>query len=176
MDTVFFDASVLFKAAVTRFLLGAAQAAEYRAVWSERVVNEARDNLTAASRLAALAALDQNLRLIRDPVVGAGSRRTESSLSFTHPGDRHVLAAAIDSRATILITDNLRHFDTGEAARHGISVVGPDRFATQLAERNPYALVRYVERTPPSRMSAYIERLSRELPNAMALVAPLLDS
>ena len=42
MDTVFFDASVLFKAAVTRFLFGAAQAGDYRAVWSEAVVEEAR--------------------------------------------------------------------------------------------------------------------------------------
>lgn len=42
METVFFDASVLFKAAVTRFVLGAALGGEYRPVWSEAVVDEAR--------------------------------------------------------------------------------------------------------------------------------------
>lgn len=68
MDTVFFDASVLFKAAVTRFVLGAALSGEYRPAWSEAVIDEARRNLLAAGRLSALAALEQNLIWIRDPI------------------------------------------------------------------------------------------------------------
>jgi hypothetical protein len=61
MDLVFFDASVLFKAAVTRFLLGGAQSGEYRAIWSDGVVVEARMSLTTANRRNAAAALEQNL-------------------------------------------------------------------------------------------------------------------
>ena len=48
---VFFDASVLFKAAVTQSLLGAAQSGEFRAIWSELVVSEARRNLLAAASI-----------------------------------------------------------------------------------------------------------------------------
>ena len=40
MDTVFFDASVLFKAAVTGIVLGAALSGEYRPAWSEAVIDE----------------------------------------------------------------------------------------------------------------------------------------
>lgn len=68
MDLVFFDASVLFKAAVTRFLLGAERVGEFRVAWSDAVVEEARSNLIDAGRTGALAALEQNLAWPREVV------------------------------------------------------------------------------------------------------------
>ena len=104
MDVVFFDASVLFKAAVCRFLLGAAQADEIRAIWSEQVVQEARHALDRAGRTGARAALEENLQLVRDPLVPPDDD-VERSLTHTHVDDRHVLAAAHSGGATILVTD-----------------------------------------------------------------------
>lgn len=98
MDTVFFDASVLFKSAVTRFLLGAAQAGDYRAVWSQAVVDEARRSLLEKDRPGALAAFEQNLNLVRDPLVPPASVELEATLTRTHAKDRHVLAAASGAR------------------------------------------------------------------------------
>ena len=80
METVFFDASVLFKAAVTRFVLGAALGGEYRPAWSVAVVDEARRNLLASGRLSALAALEQNLALIRDPILQPATLRQRQRL------------------------------------------------------------------------------------------------
>lgn len=171
---VFFDASVLFKAAVTRFLLGAAQAGDYRAVWSADVVDEARRSLVAAGRVHALVAFEQNLQLVRDPLVLAGSKAVEASLSKTHPKDRHVLSAAAAAEATRLVTDNVRHFDGYEARQMGIDVVTPDDLATAIARRNPAALLRHVQRTPSERLARYIEVLDRELPTAIAIVRTLV--
>ncbi len=59
MDVAFFDASVLFKAAVTRFLLGAERVGEFRVAWSDEVIEEARRNLIEAGRPRALLALEE---------------------------------------------------------------------------------------------------------------------
>ena len=175
MDVVFFDASVLFKAAVTRFLLGAAQSGEFRAIWSELVVTEARRNLLAADRPhAAAAALEQNIGLVRDPVV-APSNAIAATLGLTDVGDRHVLAAAANGEASVLVTSNIRHFDPTEAASLGVAVLTPDALATSIATRNPSALTRHVQRTPPDRLARYVEVLSRELPETMEIITPFVD-
>jgi PIN domain len=104
VEIVFFDASVLFEAAVSRFLLGAAQAGEYRAVWSARATDEARRSLQAAGRVHALTAFEQNLQLVRDPEVPPGDDDIEATLSRTHLKDRHVLASAAGAHANVLVT------------------------------------------------------------------------
>jgi hypothetical protein len=175
MDVVFFDASVLFKAAVARFLLGAAQVGEFRAIWSAEVVDEARRNLVAADRVRSLAAFEQNVELVRDPIVGAGSDATVGRLTHTHPKDRHVLAAAADASASVLVTDNIKHFDPNDAASVGIELLTSDAFASTIAQRNPAALVRHVQRTPPERLTRYRELLSAELPVTIGIIRPLLD-
>jgi hypothetical protein len=55
-----------------------------------------------------------------------------ADLTLPDPDDRHVLAAAIQARATIILTFNLRDFPAAELARHGIAAIGPDEFLTQL--------------------------------------------
>ncbi|MEP7225259.1 MAG: PIN domain-containing protein [Actinomycetota bacterium] len=175
MDTAFFDASVLFKAAVTRFLFGAAQAGDYRAVWSEAVVEEARRNLLGKGRPGARAALEENLGLIRDPLVPPASDELSASLVRTDAKDRHVLAAAAAGGATILVTDNASDFDVEEARALGVIVVTSDEFATSIAQRNPAALVRSVQRTPPERFERYIQTLTHELPTAVRVLAPFLS-
>jgi hypothetical protein len=172
MDIVFFDASVLFKAAVTRFLLGAAQAGDYRAVWSQSVVDETRRNLLEKNRPGALMAFEQNLNLVRDPVVPPASVELQATLKRTHTHDRHVLAAAVG--ATILVTDNPKDFDVDEARGLGITVVTSDEFATSIARRNPHALIRQMQRMPADRFERYVRILSDELPEAMTIIVPVL--
>ncbi len=174
VEVVFFDASVLFKAAVTRFLLGAAQSGEFRAIWSDLVVEEARRSLLASHRPHAAAALDQNLGLVRDPLV-ARSEAIEATLKLTDIGDRHVLAAAANGDAGVLVTSNVRHFDPAEAARVGIAVLTPDELAMSIATRNPSALTRHVQRTPPERLARYVELLSSEMPETMKILSSHLD-
>jgi predicted nucleic acid-binding protein len=50
-----------------------------------------------------------------------------------HPGDRHVLAAAVACRADYLVTFNLKHFPVGTAAKHEVEVIGPSTFLNRLS-------------------------------------------
>jgi hypothetical protein len=50
-----------------------------------------------------------------------------------HPKDRHVLAAAVASRADYLVTFNLKHFVSPPAAAHEAIVIGPSAFLKGVA-------------------------------------------
>lgn len=174
MDVAFFDASVLFKAAVTRFLLGAERVGEFRVAWSDEVIEEARRNLIEAGRPRALLALEENLAWPREPMVTGPDSNVQSSLTVTDEKDRHVLAAAAAAHATVLVTANVKDFDVPEASALGIRIVTPDEFAVEIAQRNVDALVRHVERVPAERLERYLQILELELPLAVALIEPLL--
>ncbi len=104
MATIFLDASVLFKAAVTRFLLGAERVGEFRVAWSPAVVDEARRNLVALGREAALVAFEENLVWPREVELVQADPNVQTSLQRTDAKDRHVLAAAAAAAAEILVT------------------------------------------------------------------------
>lgn len=108
MDVVFFDASVLFKAAVTRFLLGAERVGEFRVAWSNAVVEEARRNLMDARRTGAAVALAENLVWPREALWVEPDPNVKSSLTLTDEKDRHVLAAAAAANATVLVLPTSR--------------------------------------------------------------------
>ena len=54
-----------------------------------------------------------------------------------HPGDRHVLAAAVAVGATVIVTNNVRHFPVRAPAPHGLVARTPDRFLTALLADDP---------------------------------------
>jgi hypothetical protein len=57
------------------------------------------------------------------------------SLMTNHPGDRHVLAAAIVSKADIIVTSNLKHFPQESLDPWGsIEVQHPDVFLNHLCD------------------------------------------
>ena len=59
------------------------------------------------------------------------------ALELPDPGDRHVLAAAIHSRADVIVTDNLPHFPPEQLSRYGIEAQHPDEFLTHLIDLAP---------------------------------------
>jgi hypothetical protein len=64
-------------------------------------------------------------------------RQYESFLVVTDPKDRHVAAAAIKCAPCALVTWNLRHFNSGELATHGVSVSDPDSFLCRIFAAGP---------------------------------------
>ena len=59
-------------------------------------------------------------------------KRHEDTIALPDPNDRHVLAAAIEARASIILTWNLKHFPELETAKYNIAVRDPDSFLTAL--------------------------------------------
>lgn len=70
---------------------------------------------------------------VRDCLV-TGYDHLIDSLELPDPNDRHVLAAAIQAGASIIVTSNLKDFPRSELARHGIRPLHPDELLLSLLE------------------------------------------
>ncbi len=57
-------------------------------------------------------------------------------LELPDPGDRHVLAAAIRTRASVIVTYNLDDFPGDYLAKYGLEAQHPDEFITHLLDLN----------------------------------------
>jgi hypothetical protein len=63
-----------------------------------------------------------------------------------HPGDHHVLAAAVTAKADIIVTSNLKHFKAKDLARWNIKAQSPDDFLTHLYDLYPDTMIEVVRR------------------------------
>jgi len=84
------------------------------------------------------------------------------------PDDRHVLAAAIAGKASLIITWNLKDFPAPELKPHGIASISPDDFLGSLNSSLPGPLIASVKRarqnlrrTIPS-VEEFIDALERQ--------------
>jgi hypothetical protein len=73
-----------------------------------------------------------------------GFEDVEGAVSLPDPDDRHVVAAAIRTGASIIVTFNLRDFPEDELARHGVVALHPDLFAMELLTRNPASVLEVI--------------------------------
>lgn len=107
---------------------------------------------------------------------------TIDELDLPDPDDRHVLAAAIRSGATTIVTANLKDFPTPILAGLGIEAVHPDDFVSDLVGAAPGTVIRLLNeqvgalRSPPRQLAELLETLERNgLVRAMAAVRALVD-
>jgi predicted nucleic acid-binding protein len=107
--TAFFDANVLFGARLRSIVLTLAQTGLFRARWSEDVHREwmaavvtKRPDLTLESLERTRRAMDA---AVEDCLVTDYATLIEG-LTLPDPDDRHVLAAAIAARASVIVTFN----------------------------------------------------------------------
>ena len=80
-----------------------------------------------------------------------------------HPGDRHVLAAAIIAQAEIIVTFNLKHFQKEALSAFGIEAWHPDKFLS------------YLDDLFPEEMLQVIQQQSKDLKNPPLSILQLLD-
>lgn len=64
------------------------------------------------------------------------------TLPLTDLDDRHVLAAAIASKASVIVTQNLSDFPMAVLSAYGIRALHPDDFACELLEKEPARFLR----------------------------------
>jgi hypothetical protein len=84
-----------------------------------------------------LAQLDRTKNLINTNVRDAlviGYESRIPTLELPDLSDRHVLAAAIQSRADFIVTFNLKDFPTSVLANYGVAAIHPDDFILDLGE------------------------------------------
>lgn len=132
------DTSVLFPQALRDTLLDLASAQLYVVRWSAAILEELGRNLVEHDRCSETQAARLGAAMNR-VFPGASVADYESRIPemTNHPKDRHVLAAAAHARADVIVTMNLRHFQSSALAPHRLIAHSPDQFLSSLVASNP---------------------------------------
>jgi predicted nucleic acid-binding protein len=171
---VVLDANVLIPNALRDTLLRAEEAGRYDAYWSDETLVEVQRNL---ARLLADRYHDADARAQRlidtlawsFPAATVTEYRHLLPAMGNHPGDRHILAAAVAAGATIIVTSNIRHFPTRALRPHGVVARTPDQFLGDLLAGDPRGMrallvAQGAELHSPRTLDAVLDTLAQHAP------------
>jgi hypothetical protein len=162
------DANVLYPAELRSFLMYLAIPGVYRAKWSKDIHEEwisnlliNRPDLTRGQLERTRALMDKNAP---DALV-TGYESLIPSLSLPDEGDRHVLAAAIQGNASVIVTNNLKDFPPEVLQEFEIEALTPDEFVSNLLDLATDDVYEAVEthrlslKNPPKTVAEYLNTL-----------------
>ena len=179
--TAVLDTNVLFPPVLRDTLLYAAAFRLFRPVWSAQTWEELARNLVAKGGLSEPAAVRRMSFMTQAfPYAMAVPPPELIAALKNHPKDRHVLAAAIQSGAGIIVTQNLKDFPAEVVTEHGIAALHADAFLCSLLRTDAERLLRSIHhhaarlRHPPMAASDLLSALSRHAPGFVRAAAPLL--
>lgn len=135
------DACVLAGALQRNMVLSLAEAGFFRPCWSREIIGETEAAIAsillergdAEARTKARRHCDAIRRAFSEAEV-VGHRTLIETLDLPDPGDRHVLAAAIHSGASAIVTDNIRHFPKEYLRAFHLGVSTADEFLADLID------------------------------------------
>jgi predicted nucleic acid-binding protein len=168
---VVLDACVLANYGVCDLFLRLAETPRlYAPRWSARILDEAQraqqQRLSPPWPRETSDSWRRALEYSFPEALVTGFEPLEASLT-NDPGDRHVLAAAIRTRAEIIVTFNLRHFPWAALKAWGVSSIHPAEYLIGLYEIDPGIVVKRLvdiamkRKQPPELVLA---RLARTIP------------
>lgn len=166
--TALLDACVLYSAPVRDLLVRLANKGNFAAKWTDEIHEEWIRNLLRNRPDIAPEKLARTRRLmdlaIQDSLV-SGYQDLIPTLTLPDAGDRHVLAAAINARANVIVTFNEKHFPTSLLAEHNLEPVDPDKFLIRqigLSETSVVEVAREARgdlRRPPVTVDEFLKNL-----------------
>ena len=166
-----YDANALYPAPIRDLFIRLARAGVVSARWSDEIHDEWTRSLLRNRPDLDPAKLQRTRELMDAAVPGAlvqGYARHVDRLQLPDPDDRHVLAAAIEAEADVIVTFNAKDFPRAIVSAHGIDVRRPDAFVLELLAGGDvdavYAAVRAHRselRNPPYTVEQYLESLAR---------------
>lgn len=147
--SVILDANVLYPATLRNLLLTLTETGLVRARWTSQILDEVFRNIRANLPNLPVSRLDRTRELmetaIRDCLV-TGHEKLEAVISLPDPDDRHVVAAAIRSHASVIVTMNLKDFPEASLAPLGIEARHPDDFLIDQFHLDPIGVHKAVQR------------------------------
>jgi len=168
---VLLDSCVMFPMYLRDILLRCARAGCYLPYWSQEILDGATRNLVSTGKMS----VERAIKLEATITAAFPEAMVEvpdglAEIMTNHPGDRHVLAAAVTAKANIIVTSNLRHFPIKDLACWKIEAQHPDTFLTHLYDLDPDSILRVIQRwsedlkKPPLTFVELLELLSKEVP------------
>jgi predicted nucleic acid-binding protein len=131
------DANVLYPAELRSFLMYLAVPGIYRAKWSNDIHEEWMSNLLLNRPDLTKKQLERTRELMDKNAPDAlvtGYDGLIPSLSLPDAKDRHVLAAAIQGNAGVIVTNNLKDFPAESLQEFEIEAQSPDEFVLNLLD------------------------------------------
>lgn len=142
------DACVLYPASLRDLLLTLAALDAFDPVWSEEILDEVTRNVTADYP-------DVDPVHFASHTIGAMNRAfPDATIDVSddlvakldnEPKDRHVAAAALQSNAGVIVTNNLADFVSARLAAAGIEVITPGTLVERLLDESPEIVVLAVQ-------------------------------
>ena len=144
--TAVLDANVLVPALIRNVLLSLADAELYRARWTARILDEMEKGIrNDCDRLKLEDGPDRAART-RQHMTGwpgfadcsvENYEVLEASMPTADPDDRHVAAAAVKTKASIIVTDNLKDFPAEAFLPLEIEIKSADAFLADTIDLSP---------------------------------------
>ena len=141
---VLYDACVLYPFYLRDLLVRMALTDLFQARWTDEIHDEWIRNLSANEGIP-IEQLTRTRRLMDGAVIDClvtGYAERIPNLQLPDPDDRHVLAAAIESGAEVIVTNNLKDFPKAYLNQFGIEAMQPDEFMLVFLEEEPDLVLR----------------------------------
>lgn len=142
--TALADACILASALKRNMLLSLAEREFFRVRWSSRILDETETTIAKLLRrkgnhdpeAGAKRQRGNMCRAFAEALVD-GFEPLEAALTEINRKDRHVLAAAVKTSASVIVTDNLRDFPKGYCAKFDIEPLSADSFFADCISLSP---------------------------------------
>jgi hypothetical protein len=178
--TVVYDACVLYPAPLRDFLMHLALSDLFRARWSDLIHDEWTRNVLANRPELSHSQLERTRRLmnshVRDGLV-EGFEYLIPSIQLPDPDDRHVVAAAIHSGASLIVTFNLDDFPAHALKPYKLGAQHPDDFIVDLLDLHTSGVLeaaanhRRTLKNPSKTVDEYLDTLqSQGLTQSVAML------
>jgi predicted nucleic acid-binding protein len=148
--TAFVDACVLAGALRRNLLLTLAEAELFRLRWSRAVMDETESAIadilagkTADAAERAARARRYMEEAFEDAMVDGFADFLSVCAALPDKKDHHVLAAAIKTRAHVIVTDNLKDFPSATLAVYSIDARSADGFIADTSTRDYRGIQKY---------------------------------
>jgi hypothetical protein len=165
------DACVLYSAPLRDVLLEMTVDGLFLPRWSDAIheewISHVLENRPDLDRSLLRRTRQLMERAFPDALV-AGYQKHVAEVVLPDSDDRHVVAAAVASGATVIVTNNVRDFPAAALEPLKIIVQRPEDFLCSLFDTSPEIACRAVQRLrgrlkpPPMSVAAYLEVLERQ--------------
>jgi hypothetical protein len=168
---VILDSCVLYPMYLRDTLLRAAEAGLYQLHWSQEILDGVFRNLIEKQQITDSQAtrLEQAMKSAFPDAMVEVPQRLLPCMD-NHPGDHHVLAAALIAKTQVIVTHNLKHFLPSSLDQFRVEAQSADQFLTALYDLFPESLHNVLQtqvgglRNPPMSVPELLTLLEKSVP------------